>query len=160
LNALLGLVILPVLASTLLAQSALTDDAHVSTSQSNANNGSNPNLNLSPTENIYLKFKFFSTLPASTPGSAVERATLKLYVGSIKTAGKLDVYSVLGAWDESTITANNTPPLGSLAATSERIGADQKGNFIVIDITPLVRQWLGNVGNTTGIQTLCIVQRT
>jgi hypothetical protein len=146
LTALLSLVVWLAFASASFAQSALTDDAHVSLSQGNANHGANPNLNVSPAENIYLKFKLSPTLPAATPGAAVERATLKLYVGSIKTAGKLDVHAVLGEWDENMITGNNLPPLGSLLTTTAQIGTDQRGKFLVIDITPLVRLWLGDDG--------------
>ena len=117
------------------AQSALTDDADVSLSSGNANHSTNPNLNVSAGENIYLKFKLSSTLPANTPGSDVGRASLKLYIGKINTAGKLNVYAVSGAWDESTITANSVPALGGLVTTSAQIGEDKQGEFFVIDIT-------------------------
>src|SRR5882724_1556238 len=66
LNTLLSLIVLLALSSASLAQSALTDDAHVFLLQGNANHGTDPNLNVSSTENIYLKFKFSSTLPAAT----------------------------------------------------------------------------------------------
>ena len=129
------------------AQSALTDDAHVALSQGNANHGANPHLHVSSAENAYIKFKLTTTLPADTPGSDVERATLKLYVDSVRTAGKLDVYAVSGAWGESSITSGSAPPLGALITTSAQVGADQKGKFIVVDITSLVQQWLGDDGH-------------
>jgi hypothetical protein len=149
LTASFSLIILVMLPIPSLAQSALTDDAHVSLFHGAANHGANPNLNVSPMENTYLRFDLSSTLPLATPGSEVGRATLKLYVGSVKVAGKLDVYPVLGPWDESVITRANVPPLGSLVATTDQIGADQKGKFIAIDVTPLVRQWLGDDGQGT-----------
>jgi len=131
------------------AQSALTDDAHVSLSSGNANHGSKPNLNISSSENVYFKFKLSPTLPASTPGSEVARATLKLYVGNVATPGKLDVYAVSGAWDENSITQNSAPPLGGLVATTAQIGTDKQGKFVVIDVSPLIRQWLGDDGHGT-----------
>jgi hypothetical protein len=146
LTAPLSLIILLMLPIPSLAQSALTDDAHVSLFQGAANHGANPNLRVSPRENIYLRFNLSSTPPAATPGSRVGSATLKLYVGSVKAAGKLDVYPVLGPWDESVITGADVPPLGSLVTTTAQIGTDQKGKFIVIDVTFLVRQWLGDDG--------------
>jgi hypothetical protein len=146
LTAPLSLIILLTLSISTLAQSALTDDAHVSLFHGKTNDGANPNLSVSAQENIYLRFNLSSTLPAATPGSEVGRATLKLYVGSVKAAGKLDVYPVLGPWDESVITAYNAPQLGSLVTTTAQIGKDQEGKFIVIDITPLVQQWLGDDG--------------
>jgi hypothetical protein len=97
---------------------------------------------------VYLKFTL-STLPANIPGSEVEKATLKLYVGKIEAAGKLDIYAVAGEWDERTITANNAPPLGSLVTTTDQIGTDHEGKFLIIDITSFVQQWLGDDGQGT-----------
>jgi hypothetical protein len=127
------------------AQAPLTDDASVS-SQPGPPNLSN--LRVSSTDNAYLKFKLTS-LPVNTPGSEVEKATLKIYIGEIVSAGKLDVYAVAGAWDEGTITSANAPPLGSLMTTTAEIGLDQEGKFIAIDITSLVQQWLGDDGQGT-----------
>jgi hypothetical protein len=127
------------------AQSVLSDDADISLANRNANHGANPNLNVSSSERVYLKFKL-STLPADTPGSEVEKATLKVYLGKVKEAGKLELFAVAGNWDETGITANNAPPLGSLVATTEEIGLGQEGKFVAIDITSLVQQWLGDDG--------------
>ncbi len=68
-----------------------------------------------------LRFKLFSTLPANAPGTEVERATRKVYIGSLNTACKLDVYAVSATWDVSAITANNVPAPGSLMTTSAQI---------------------------------------
>jgi hypothetical protein len=151
----LSLIILLTLPTPSFAQSALTDDATVPTFHGSANHGgganhgSNPNLSVSHRENIYLRSNLSSTLPEATPGSEVRRATLKLYVGAIKTAGKLDVYAVAGEWDQGNVNANNAPSLGGLVTTTEQIGTDQKGKFIVIDVTPLVKLWLGDDGQGT-----------
>ena len=133
------------------AQSPLTDDAYTSTAPkaTDTNFGTNPNLNVSATGNVYIKFKLSSTLPVNTPGSEVERATLKLYIGNIVTPGKLDLYVVTALWDESSITANNAPPLGSLVTTTAQIGEDKRGKFLVFDVTSLVQQWLGDDGQGT-----------
>src|SRR5262249_29169582 len=94
----LSLIILLMAPIPTLAQSALTDDAYVLLSQGDTNHGAEPILSVSPKSNTYLRFNLSSTLPAATPGSKVGLATLKLYVDSIRTAGKLDVYPVLGPW--------------------------------------------------------------
>ncbi|HET9531928.1 MAG TPA: DNRLRE domain-containing protein [Blastocatellia bacterium] len=135
-----------------LAQSSLTDDAHTSTAPRSAdsNFGNNPNLSLSSSGNVYIKFNLVSTLPAGTPGSQVDKATLKLFIGNIASPGKVDVYEVLSPWQESTITANTAPILGSLVATTQQITTDQRGKFLVIDITATVRQWLGSDGQGAG----------
>src|SRR5215207_8460790 len=148
LQALLSLAALVLLPGGSHAQSVLTDDAHTGTApKTNASNfGTNPNLFVNAAGNVYVKFKLSSTLPANTPGASVERATLKLYLANVTAAGKLDVYPVAGAWDEATITGRDAPPLGSLLTTTAQIGLDKRGKFIVIDLTPLVQQWLGDDG--------------
>lgn len=70
---------------------------------------------------LELKFKLFSTLPADTPGTEVEQATRKVYIGSLNTAGKLDVYAVSAAWNVSAISANNVPAPGSHVTTTAQI---------------------------------------
>ncbi|HEV8367872.1 MAG TPA: hypothetical protein VGQ39_07975 [Pyrinomonadaceae bacterium] len=52
-----------------------------------SNFGTNPNLLVDSAGNVYIKFKLSSTLPVGTPGSAVEGATLKLYLTNVTTAG-------------------------------------------------------------------------
>jgi hypothetical protein len=133
------------------AQSSLTDDAHTITAPRSAdsNFGTNPNLTVSSSGNAYIRFNLASTLPASTPGSQIDKATLKLFIGNITSAGKLDVYEVMGTWQESTIAANNAPILGGLVATTQEITTDQRDKFLVIDITDTVRQWLGSDGQGT-----------
>lgn len=136
-----------------LAQSVLTDDSHTSTVQRSldTNFGTNRNLFVSVTGNVYLRFKL-STVPSSTPGPTVARATLKLYLANITTAGKLDVYAVAGAWDEATITGETAPPLANLVTTTSQICVDERGKFVAIDVTSLVQQWLGDDGlGTNGI---------
>jgi hypothetical protein len=151
LTALLSLLVVLAWPADSFAQLALTDDANTSTApkSTNSNFGTNPNLSVSASGNVYLKFKLSSTLPADTPASEVERATLKLYLANIMTAGKLDVYAVAGPWDESMITADNAPPLGSLVTTTAQIGTDRRHKFLVVDVTALVQQWLGDDGQGT-----------
>jgi hypothetical protein len=130
------------------AQAALTDDAEVVLS-SNTNRGGNPVLNISGTSNSYIKFRLTPVLPPNTPGSQVSKSTVKLYVGKVRAAGKVDVFVVNGPWDESSISANNAPPLGSLVTTMQ-IGLDREGDFVVFDVSALVQQWLGSDGQGTG----------
>lgn len=144
-------VFLVLVASVSLAQSALTDDAHTSTAPKavDTNFGSNPNLTVSATGSTYIKFKVSSTLPAGTPGTDVAKATLKIYIGNVTNEGKIDVYQIASAWDESTITANNAPALGNLLVTTSQIGQDKRGKFLIIDLTSAVQAWLGDDGQGT-----------
>src|SRR5438132_9552861 len=108
------------------AQSALTDDGDTQT-------GNTPNLTLTSSSNVYLKFKLSSTLPSNTPGSSVAKATIKLYLGAVKTPGIVDVYQVTSNWSERTVAA--APPLlGSIVQSGVAVQSDQEGKFLVLDV--------------------------
>ena len=66
-----------------------------------------------------------SSIPPSVTGSMVAKATLKIYIGTVTTAGSFNVDLVTSPWTESTITANDTPTLG---ARSLRLVAVTKTN--------------------------------
>ncbi|HXG66015.1 MAG TPA: DNRLRE domain-containing protein [Blastocatellia bacterium] len=140
----LTLILLSALAAGTFAQTVLVSDAHTSFTSANGNFGTNPILTVSANHTAYVKFEIAHALPAGTKGDDVARASVKFYVSKVATAGKLDLYPILGDWDEKTITANNAPPLGPLALTTPQINKDAQGNYLLIDITGLVKQWLGD----------------
>ena len=138
------LIVLSALATGTFAQTGLVADAHTSFSSANGNFGSATALTVSPNNTAYVKFEIGQTLAPGIKGDDVGRATVQLFVNKVTNAGKLDLYPILGPWDEKTISANNAPPLGSLAVTTQQINKDAQSNYVVIDITDLVKQWLGD----------------
>jgi Collagen triple helix repeat (20 copies) len=132
------------LSAAIFGQSALVSDSHTSSSSANGNFGTNQALAVSPNNTTYVKFDIARTLPAGTKADDVASATVKFYVNKVTTAGKFDVYPLLGDWDEKAITFNNSPPIGPLAQTTQQLSRDLQGNYLVIDITNLVKQWLGD----------------
>lgn len=147
-----SLVIVALLPSLVLAQQAtLTDDAQTSTANPNQNFGSKVSVQVSgSTFKGFLKFKLTPILPTGTTGGRIEKATLKLFVTSVITAGAAEVYRVAGAWDEGSITNNTAPALGSLL-TSLSFDATSEDRWVSVDITPLVKDWLDNVLPNNGI---------
>ena len=135
---LLSFIVLLAMSSTSFAQAALSDDA-------DTQNGHAPNLTLNGGSNVYLKFKLTTTLPTNTPGSSVSRATIKLYLGAVKSPGIVDVFQLISHWSEQTI-ASTAPILGNQLQAGIPLQSDQEGQFLVIDITPAVQQWLGTDG--------------
>jgi hypothetical protein len=79
----------------------------------------------------------------------VTKATIKLYLGSVKTPGTVDVYQLISDWSEQTI-ASTSPILGNQLQAGIPIQSDQEGKFLVIEITAAVQQWLGTDGLGTG----------
>ena len=138
------LILLSALATGTFAQTVLVSDAHTSATSVNGNFGTNPTLTVSGNNTAYVRFEIAPTLPAGTKGDNVARATVKFYLSKVTTAGKLDVYPILADWDEKTITANNAPQIGPLLLTTQQIEKDAQGDYVLIDITDLVKQWLGD----------------
>src|ERR1044072_8323114 len=107
------------LSSISLAQSVLSEDAYTSNlpKDMDTNFGISPNLTISASNNVYIKFRLSSTLPTGTLSSHIAKATLKLYVSNVTTAGTVDVVELADQWSEKTITARNAPALSDLIAS-------------------------------------------
>ena len=125
-----------------MAQSILKADAYTSSvpKDLDSNFGTNPNLTISSTNNVYLYFQLPPTLPPTTQGSDVAKTTLKLYVGNVSAPGTIDVYEAGSSWSEKTITANNAPALGALISGGVQVDSNYKGQFLIIDITTTGRK--------------------
>jgi hypothetical protein len=139
---LLSLVVLLALPIASFAQSALSDDA-------DTQKGKDTSLVLVSGSNVYLKFKLSSTLPANTSGADVARATIKLYLDAVKSPGNVDVYLIITNWSEETISPIAEPTLGSLIQAGIPVQSEQTGQFLVLDVTSVVQQWLGSDGHGT-----------
>ncbi len=137
-------IVMSALAAGTFGQAVLVSDAHTSATSVNGNFGTNPTLTVSANNTAYVRFEIAHALATGAKADDVAKATVKFYVSKVATAGKLDVFPILDNWDEKTITANNAPPLGPLALTTQQIGKDAQGNYILIDITDMVKQWLGD----------------
>lgn len=129
-----------VLASlTLLAQAPPIGDTFAASSSPHSNYGSWPMLVVQQGSTSFIQFNL-SSLPAN---ASVSKATLRLYVDSVSRSGNFDVFQIDSAWNESSLTYSNAPPLGRSATGghSTAITSSSLNKFLVIDITPVVQQW-------------------
>src|SRR5437868_584958 len=127
-------------------QAAVSDDALVSSNQAATNFGSQVALSVSPASKSFIKFDL-SGLPPGIAGKDVAKATLRLWVNPLGSAGSMDVYRVAGPWSERTITANTAPPLGAVDAPAITISAAAQNNFLTTELTHLVRDGLDGATN-------------
>lgn len=101
------------------AQLTPSGDANINTATPTTNYGAATTLGVvSPSQTTFLAFDL-SPIPAGYTGANVAKATLKLYVNAVTTAGSFNVDFVNGSWSESTLTANSAPALGTTVAASE-----------------------------------------
>src|SRR5438309_432329 len=90
-----------------------------------------------------------STLPPGTTGSEVTRATLMVFVNALRVPGSLDVRQVTSAWNEATISGTNEPTLGATIASA--LLAPAKNEFLMVDVTAMVKDWLDDVAPNDGV---------
>ncbi len=106
--------------------------------------------NATATQTAYIQFNL-SSIPAGYTGADITKATLKLYVNAVTTAGSFNVDYVNGAWAEKTITANLAPALGTTIAASVPLTTASKNQYILIDLTSAVQAWLNGSQPNDGI---------
>jgi hypothetical protein len=139
-----------VLATTaLLAQAPPSADTFTANSSPRTNYGGWPLLVVQQGSNTYLQFNL-SNVPAN---ASVTKATLRVYVDAVSHSGNFDVFEIDHAWSESTLTYSNAPPLGSSATGghSTSVSPSSLNQFVEIDITPLVQQWVAGTLPNNGI---------
>ena len=142
------------IAASLFAMSAqavdapLAADTHVSTVTPVANYGSLPTINVGAGSAGLLRFDL-STLPAAVTAAKVVKASLVLYVNRIGAAGGIDVTPAFSLWGEGTVTGATAPVLGAPIASG--IPVSVANQFVNVDVTALVKQWVTSPGANFGL---------
>jgi hypothetical protein len=123
-------------------------DAFTNSSTATTNYGANGLLNVNgATEVSYIRFDLRS-IPS---GATISQATLKLYVNSVTNPGTFNVDFVNGSWQEGTITSSVSPVLGSTIEASVPLTAASKNQYVLINITSAVQEWLSGSQANDGI---------
>ena len=135
----------------LFGQLSPSADAYTNTASPGTNYGAQKLLNLdSPSQTTYIQFDL-SSIPGGYTSSNIAKATLKLYVNTVVTAGSFNVDYVNGSWSESTITSNMAPALGTTIAASVPLTKSEAHDYILIDVTAAVGAWLDGTQPNDGI---------
>ena len=143
------LVLSTLLSLSLLAQAPPSADTFTVSSSPRSNYGAWPLLVVQPGSNTYLQFNL-SHLPAN---STVTKATLRLFVNAVSRAGSFDVYQLNHAWTEGGLSYSNAPALGSSGTGGNSIAITNSSlnQFLIIDLTPLVQQWVSGALPNNGV---------
>jgi hypothetical protein len=137
---------LPLLASLAMAQSAPPSaDSYIRSSSAGSNYGTATTLQV---RSGYTSLLQFNLAPVPT-GTTVAKATLRVYVDSVTTAGSFNVKPVNAAWTETGVTWTSAPALGTAVAGPISVGTT--GQFIVVDVTSLVQGWLNAPATNFGL---------
>jgi hypothetical protein len=100
----------------------------------------------------FLKFSF-TTLPPGTTGSDVTHARLRFWVnGNSTVAGSISISPVTTAWDEYTLKDTTAGSLTFGAPKLSELPVMSVSNFISIDVTDWVKDWLNGSLVNEGIE--------
>ncbi len=149
-------VVLSLVPSAALGQLTVTDDTYVSGAAPTTINGSVGSLVVQgSTTNkpsySYVRFDLMSLGAVSS--SQVQKATLRLYVSAVTVAGGFDVIEVTSpaGWAEGTLSYNTSgasTPAGTLLAGNVPVSYPAgKYEYVLIDVTQAVKDWLNGVPN-------------
>jgi Collagen triple helix repeat (20 copies) len=132
----------------LFAQAPASDDI---SSNWNAGLGQLPFLVVgAPSTNTYIRFDL-SHLPAGTTGEKVRKATVRLFVNEVTSPGSFAVQRVTSAWTEDNFSSQTQPSLGSTEISNVALSRQSEENYLILDITSLVKDWLNQVQPNYGI---------
>ena len=133
------------------AQITPSADAYTNAASAGTNYGAQKLLNVdNPSQITYIQFDL-SSIPEGYTSSNIAKATLKLYVNTVVTAGSFNVDYVNGSWSEGSITADLAPALGTTIVASVPLAKSQLHDYILIDITPAVGAWLDGTQPNDGL---------
>lgn len=113
-------------------------DSHISSIEPDRNFGSLGNLSVGNGSIALVRFNL-SDLPAGTTADNIAKATLRVWISRIGTAGAIDAAGVNGPWDEASVSFNSSPPLGGTESTAVVATAN---TFVALDLTSLVKTWI------------------
>jgi hypothetical protein len=115
--------------------------------------GDTPRLKITDTDYAFLKFNLTDVLPADITSARIEKATLAVWVSALKpSTSDITVFRVLEPWSEDRGSASSGPvPTNSahptLEETNSRGQATRRHQFVVIDVTEIVKQWIDGQPN-------------
>jgi len=144
LASLLSLILLACMATY--GQLTPTGDSYTNTATPTTNYGAKTLLDVESTQTSFIQFNL-SSIPSGYTSADITKATLKLYVNAVTTAGSFNVDYVNGTWTESTIDASNAPALGTTIVASVPLITADKNQYILVDVTAAVQAWLSGTPN-------------
>lgn len=121
-------------------------DAYTNTADPTTNYGAKTLLDVESSQTTYIQFNL-SSIPSGYTSADITKATLKLYVNSVTTAGSFNVDYVNGTWSENTIDSSNAPAFGTTITASVPLTSADKNQYILIDVTTAVQAWLSGTAN-------------
>ncbi len=89
-----------------------------------------------------------SALPSGVTASQVAKATFFLFVNKLSAAGTINISVANGSWSELTVSGTTGPV--AAAAVASGISVTAAGNYVYVDATTAVQNWLNGSATNSG----------
>ena len=127
----------------------LTQDAYV-IPLSGTNYGTATTVNVGGPNGADALVQFdLTSLPAGITGANIAKATLTLFAGKVTASGTVNVSVANGNWSEATVNGLAGGPVAG-AAVASGVSMSSAGDYISVDATPAVQNWLNGIANNNG----------
>ncbi len=132
------------------AQLIARDDTHVK--NASADNFRDADRLLVGDFGKYTSFIRFdlSMLPIVT-GNAIQKATLRLFIGQVGRAGSFDVRRVQGDWNEATLSFDAAAGIVGNVEAIVPVAAEDVDEYLLVDLTALMKEWVDGTQPNDGI---------
>jgi hypothetical protein len=135
-------------------QVLVESDAYVSEAQPANNFGAVGVLSVGPKASSFLRFNL-DVLPTSLKSSDVDKVTLVLWANKISLATQadvaaFDVLTVIEPWQEGGVVQQRSPRT-SAANLPTNVRVPAAGQFVLVDVTQEVKQWIDNPTSNHGL---------
>ena len=113
------------------------------------NFGTATTLNVGGAANSQALAQFdLGSLPSGVTASQVAKATFALFVNKLSAAGTINISVANGPWSELTVSGTAGPVAS--AAVASGISVTAAGNYIYVDATAAVQNWLNGSATNSG----------
>jgi hypothetical protein len=145
---LVTLILCPTVAN---AQLIARDDTHVkNASGTNFRDADRLIVGQSGKYTSFIRFDL-SMLPIDVTGNAIQKATLRLFIGQVGREGSFDVSRVQGNWNEATLSFDTAAGIVGNVETVVSVAADDANEYLLVDLTALVKEWVDGTQPNEGV---------
>ena len=139
----------------------VTDDAFISLSNTGKNFGSRFSVKVDGLIGREGFAKFDLSVLGGATASDIDSAILRLWITKVKVAGSIDIHRVIDIggvdWTEDSLTGDDLfggDSLSTVFFSNVGITSSDKGSFILVDVTSLVKAWVTTPADNDGISLL------
>ncbi len=106
--------------------------------------GNDPILQISASNIGFLKFSLTQALPTGVTDADIDKATLKIFITDVNTAGNLTIRRVIQGWRELTLPKGGISPALDLVMPAKifKIAKVYAGHWVELDVTNIVKGWI------------------